>query len=98
MDAKSECGVNGACVLRANQIERGYVPLCADTETPNRAIVLGFFMGNRMQLKQIFANAAPVFVLIGLVSMFESSIPGFSVPGATLEWMAAGIAMALVAK
>lgn len=51
-----------------------------------------------MQLKQIFVSAAPLFVLVGLVSMFDRSIPGLNVPGQTLEWMAAGIAMALAAK
>lgn len=58
----------------------------------------GFFMGGGMQLKQIYASAAPLFVAIGIIAMFKSSMPGVSVPGDALEWMAAGIAMALVAK
>ena len=49
-----------------------------------------------MTLQQIATWAAPVSLVIGLASMVESNIPGFSVPGATMEWMAAAIACAIV--
>ncbi len=93
-----------ACPLSTNQIQKGYVPLSADRmNQPGQLCPVFLWVSCRlwvvgMQLKQIYASAAPLFVAIGIIAMFKSSMPGVSVPGDTLEWMAAGIAMALVAK
>lgn len=49
-----------------------------------------------MQLKPIVSQLALGFVVIGLAATIDSIIPGFSVPGNSLDWFAAAIACALV--
>lgn len=46
--------------------------------------------------KQIASQAAPILLIIGLLSMLDTFIPGFSVPGSSTDWMIAAVACALV--
>lgn len=51
-----------------------------------------------MNVKSVATNLAPAFLIVGLLANIDKFIPGFSVPGAPLEWFAAANACALVAK
>jgi hypothetical protein len=51
-----------------------------------------------MKIEQIAKTLAPVFLVVGLLANVDSYIPGFSIPGAAIDYFAAAIACALVAK
>lgn len=46
--------------------------------------------------RTIAVNIAPVFLVIGLATIADNFIPGFTVPGNTTDWMIAAVACALV--
>lgn len=51
-----------------------------------------------IQLNNLYRTLAPVFLLIGIATVVDNYIPGFTVPGDPMTWAAFAIACALVSK
>lgn len=46
--------------------------------------------------RTIAVQAAPIFLILGLATIIDGYISGFTVPGNTTDWMIAAVACALV--